>query len=81
MALVLISKELITDPETIIALHKAFELVEELPEMGQQPGTLYKTFRVKGNGVPNDDKYIDLSFGIQLGGKPRVTSWQPVSQK
>ena len=75
MALTKIPNTTMADPDAIIALNKSFTLVEILPFTGLEP--LYKTVRLKGQGVPDSDAYVNIRFEIPLGGKVRVGGWSP----
>lgn len=73
MALVRISSQLIVqDPKTLQTLYETFEVVEQLPEFIEQP---YKTFRLQGHGIPDDDSYIDIVFAHDMSGKTKVQGW------
>jgi hypothetical protein len=73
MALVKVTKQIVSDPESIKAMYTLFENVEEL---NNDPHSLYKIFRVKGQGLPNSDKYIKLEFVRTLQGETRIKSWE-----
>ena len=53
MALVNVTKHIGSDPKSIGAINTAFSLVEHVSD-----GPLYKTLRVKGQGVPDSDTFI-----------------------
>lgn len=79
MALTLVTKELANDPDALRALHQTFSHVEEIPYRGPQDAAqaqLYKTFRLKGQGLPDSDRYVTLLFERTLKGKARVASWK-----
>jgi hypothetical protein len=73
MALVKVTKNIVSDPESIKAIYNLFEGVQEVKT---EPSSLYKIFRIKGQGVPNSDKYIKLEFVRTLQGETKVRSWE-----
>lgn len=84
MALTQIIKEIANDPDGLKALGRAFHLVQEVPFQGPPEvakAQLYKTFRIKGQGVPDSDKYVRVLFERTLKGQARVASWTPADQE
>lgn len=78
MALTQVIKEIANDPDGLKALNKAFHYVEEIPFKGSAElmnAQMFKTFRVKGQGVPDSDTYIRLRFERTLKGETKLTSW------
>jgi hypothetical protein len=71
MALVNVTKHIGNDPKSIGAINTAFSLVEHVSD-----GPLYKTLRVKGQGVPDSDTFISIKLGSDLQGNTRVLGWQ-----
>lgn len=72
MALVKVTNNIVSDPESVKALYTTFSKVEEL---NAEPGSLYKIFRIKGQGIPDSDKYVKLEFVRTLDGETKVRSW------
>lgn len=73
MALVKVTKTIVSDPDSIKAIYNLFESVEEL---NNDPNSLYKIFRLKGQGLPNSDKYVKLEFLRTLDGETKIRSWE-----
>jgi len=72
MALLQVSQHLLNDPQSVKAIYHTFESVEEVQSANNN---LYKTFRVTGQGVPLDDKYIVVGFSHGLDGKTKIDGW------
>jgi hypothetical protein len=74
MAIVKISTNLLANsPETVQALHEAFYSVESLDTPIGDPFT---TFRVQGQGVPQDDTHIMIGFKYSgAEHKTKVEGW------
>jgi len=72
MALLKIGKHLANDPQTIMSIYKAFESVEAL---GEDEFHRFLVYRVKGQGVPSEDKSITAKFVADLSGNTRITEW------
>ncbi len=76
MALTNISNEIGNDPDSLKALYKSFTDVEELPFVGDKAASLYKTFRIQGQGVPrSDNTYVRLLFERSISGACIVSGW------
>lgn len=73
MALVNITGNLLRDPKSLAALNSAFHLVEYVKDVNH---TDYKILRVKGQGVPDSDSYINIEFGVDLKGNTKILGWQ-----
>lgn len=74
MALLQISQHLLNDPQTIKAVYNTFETVEEA-SMATDSLHNVKTFRITGQGVPLDDKFIIVGFSHGLDGKTKIDGW------
>jgi hypothetical protein len=72
MALLQVSQHLLNDPQSIKAIYHTFDSVEEVNSPIE---SLYKTFRVTGQGVPLDDKQIIVGFEHGLDGNTKITGW------
>jgi len=76
MALTNISNEIGNDPDSLKALYKTFTDVEEIPFAGLESASLYKTFRIQGQGVPrSDNTYVRLLFERTIKGVCFVAGW------
>lgn len=71
MALVNVTKQIGNDPKSLGAIHSAFSLVEPVSE-----NFLYKTLRVKGQGVPDSDTWVVIELGSDIKGNTKVLGWQ-----
>ena len=76
MALLQISQHLLNDPQTIKALYNTFDTVEDVTSQINNP---YKTFRITGQGVPMDDRYVVVGFSHGLDGKTKIDGWSHVN--
>lgn len=77
MALLQVSQHLLNDPQTIKAIYNTFDTVEEVPATIDN---LYKTFRITGQGVPLDDRYVVVGFSHGLDGKTKIDGWSHANQ-
>lgn len=77
MALVKMSHQIVADPDSLKAIYSTFKDVEEIPT---ETNSLYKVFRIKGQGVPDSDQYIKMSIRRTLEGKVSIDSWQPADK-
>jgi hypothetical protein len=90
MALVILSSETASSPEILKALYDTFINVEEAPFPPTPDinpiGTAdaYKRFRIKGQGVPDSDKYVRLTFGFaakkQGESDVKIVNWDLADQ-
>jgi len=85
MALTLLSKDIVNQPDVLRAMHQAFIHVEEapFPETGLSATEFqphYKRFRLKGQGVPDSDKYVTIDFRLNNGAGMKVSGWRFADQ-
>jgi hypothetical protein len=77
MALLKLSSQLCADPDNLKALYNSFKTVEHVPD---EIESLYKVFRVTGQGVPDQDKFIKVEFVRSLNGVNKISSWELANQ-
>ncbi len=77
MALLQLATHLLNDPKTVKAIYNTFETVEEVPST---IGSLYKTFKITGQGVPADDRYVVIGFEHGLDGNTKISGWSFANQ-
>jgi len=78
MARVRIPTQLLNGPDTIKALNSAFTVVnrvhfEDMQQGGSDP--LFVVFQIEGQGVPADNKYVDIDLTL-MDGVVKVRSWR-----
>jgi hypothetical protein len=74
MALLRLAHSIANDPNSIKAIYRAFQDVEQLNE-SYHTGP-YRYFRVKGQGAPENDRVIEAEFVSDINGVTRIKSWQ-----
>lgn len=73
MALLQVPLNLLNDPKSMKAIYSTFEDVHEVD--ATVVNSLYKTFSVYGQGVPDDDRYIVVGFAHGMDGQTKISGW------